>query len=186
MPQQRSFTSRLPDPQPAPTQYSRAPIAVVLAVATVVGAVASAVPIVSAWHILLGALFAGAVVITDSIQRRRSGKRVAVRVVVGLALTVAGMILLPTLYFLGNPLIAAIAALVIFARRWDSIAVTAAIAVGACGVMIRIVLSAGSVPYLIVLTGITLVALVVLAVTARTSPQAPTPDQTATAGRDHG
>ncbi|VTR77226.1 hypothetical protein CHMI_01996 [Cellulomonas hominis] len=75
--------------------------------------------------------------------------------------------MLPIAYFLGPAFVAALAAVIAFSWRSDLIAAVSTLVVAGAGVAIRLVLSAGDVPYQVAVLALAALSLAILAACTR-------------------
>lgn len=141
---------------------------IVLATATLAGVFATVLRVEPQWHLILPTVFSAVAVVTDGVQRRS-----ILRLVIGLVLVVLGCVFFPALYYYGTPAVPGLVALVIFALRRDLVGATASLVVIGAGLVIRLVLSAGPIPWVVVLLAATIATLLTLAFVARGSKVAP-------------
>lgn len=167
MPMPNSFTRLIGQHHTGRGRYGRVPIASVLAVGLVVGAILNAFRTTVPMHIAAAVVGTLAVIAVDGMQRRAREGAIALPVVVSLMTLAIVYFVFPMALILGSPFVPAVFAVLVFIGRRDIAGVTAATVMAVCGLLLRLVLSVSPLPYPVFVAGLAAVAMAVLLVVVR-------------------
>lgn len=143
MPMPYSFTRRLAQARPS-GRVGRLPLILTLVFGLLASAGLRALGGSGSAQTVVALAVGLLVLFVDAMQSTLTSRRRVARLVFGVVVLLIAYLLAPIVFFLGPALVAALVAFVVFLRRKDPWGVGAAVLAAAGGVLIRIVLSSGS------------------------------------------